>query len=189
MEIKQLTHEEFWPLFEEWRPKVFEDTLYFYSRDVRTQGEIEQFTNLKAGMNPRYELYLVIYDGEELVGWTSCFQVSMGELYMMNSAIISKYRKQGHYKRLMEKVIEIATEKGFQQITSQHAAGNNDVIIPKLKAGFNIVGTEVSDQFGVFVKLSYFINPMRKNMYLFRTGQKRLTPEMEQVFEKYLKKD
>lgn len=186
MEIREVSHEVFYPLFEEWRPKVFQDSLYFYSRDVRTPHEISQFQNLKNGMNPRYELYLVMYEGEELVGWSSSFQVSMGELYMMNSAILPKFRKKGHYKALMNRTIEIATEKGFQQITSQHVCSNNDVIIPKLKAGFNIVGTEISDQFGVFVKLAYYINPMRKQMYEFRSGSKRPTQEIEAVFAKYI---
>jgi ribosomal protein S18 acetylase RimI-like enzyme len=188
MEIKELTSAEFWPLFEQWRPVVFSDSLYFYSRDVRTPHEISQADFLRSGMAGRYELHLAIFDGEELVGWSSSFQVSPGELYMMNSAVMPKYRKQGHYKRLMQKVVEKAKELGYQQITSQHLASNNDVIIPKLKAGFNIVGTEISDQWGVFVKLSYFINPMRKDMYEFRSGSKRLTPEMEAVFAKYLPK-
>lgn len=188
MEIKEITSEEFWPIFEKWGPAIFSDTLYFYAKDVRTPHEISQFKFLKDGMKNRYEFHLAIFDGEEIVGWSSSHQVSSGELCMMNSAVLPKYRKQGHYKRLMQKVIEKATESGFQQINSLHLSSNNEVIIPKLKAGFNIVGTEISDQFGVFVKLTYFINPIRKNMYLFRTGFKRLTPEMEAIFDKYLLK-
>ncbi len=84
--------------------------------------------------------------------------MSPSELYMMNSAVLPKYRRQGHYKRLMFKVMERAKELGFQQISSLHLASNNDVIIPKLQAGFNITGMEISDQFGVFVKLAYYLN-------------------------------
>lgn len=179
---------EFWPLFDQWRPVVFQDTLFFNAREVRTQHEIDQFPFLKAGMQGRYELHLVIFEGEELVGWSSSYQMSAGELYMMNSAILPKYRRQGHYKRLMQKVIERAGEMGFQQITSQHLTSNNDVIIPKLQAGFNIVGMEVSDQYGVFVKLAHYLNAARKDVYQFRTGAKRMTTEIEAIFQQTLPK-
>ncbi len=186
IQIRELSSEEFNPLFDKWRPVVFQDSLYFYARDVRTPHEIAQFEFLKGGMASRYEVHYVMYEGEELVGWTSAIQNSPGELYMMNSAILPKYRRRGHYKALMQKIIDKASELGFQVVTPQHVASNNDVIIPKLKAGFNITGMEVSDQFGLFVKLTYYINPMRKQMYEFRSGSKRPTPEIEAVFAKYL---
>lgn len=185
MEIRELTTEEFTPIFDQYRPQVFTDTLYFYARDVRTQHEVSCFEKLQAGVSSRYQLNLVMFDGEQVVGWTSAHQFSAGELYMMNSAVLPQYRRKGYYKQLMFKVLEKAREEGYQLVSSLHLASNNDVIIPKLQAGFHIVGTEVTDQFGVFVRLNYFINETRRNMYLFRTGAKRLTPEMSEIFGRY----
>lgn len=171
-------------MFEQHRKDVFADTLYFNARDVRTAQELACFDKLKAGMNPRYELHLAMYDEEKLIGWSSSFQVSVAELYMMNSAIMPEYRRQGYYTTLMNKVIEKAKEKGFQQITSQHLASNNAVIIPKLTSGFQIVGTEVSDQYGVFVKLAYYLNETRRDMYYFRTGAIHPSEEMLKILAK-----
>ena len=66
------------------------------------------------------------------------------------------HRRKGIYTALMHRVIETVVEKGFQKIYSRHSVTNNDVIVPKLKAGFVISSMEISDVFGVLVHLVYF---------------------------------
>jgi hypothetical protein len=89
---------------------------------------------------------------------------------MRNSAILPNHRRKGLYSALLREVVIKLEKKGFQVITSRHNAGNNDVIIPKLKAGFLITGIELSDAFGTLVNLSYFTNPLRRKVTLYRSG-------------------
>jgi hypothetical protein len=59
----------------------------------------------------------------------------------------------------------------FQIVYSRHVATNNQILIPKVKAGFVITGIEVLDVFGVMVHLSYFFNPLRRKVLDARVGK------------------
>jgi hypothetical protein len=54
---------------------------------------------------------------------------------------------------------------------------NNDVIIPKLKAGFLITSFELSDTFGSLVHLTYYPSPLRRKVQVYRAGD--LFPDEE----------
>lgn len=71
-------------------------------------------------------------------------------------------------------------QEGFQIAYSRHKATNNQVLVPKLKAGFVITSLEVSEVFGVMVQLSYFFNPLRRKVLDVRVGQARPDAEVRQ---------
>jgi hypothetical protein len=68
-------------------------------------------------------------------------------------------------------VLGLLRNKGFQIVTSRHTATNNAVIIPKLKAGFVIIGLELDDRFGTLVKLAYYFSAGRRKLIDVRSGQ------------------
>jgi hypothetical protein len=68
---------------------------------------------------------------------------------------------------------------GFHIVYSRHAATHNQVLVPKLKAGFVITGVELSDVFGVLVHLSYFFNPIRRKVLDVRAGHARPDAEVK----------
>jgi hypothetical protein len=169
--IREMTKQEFIPLFQAHRPEVFEKTLDFDVQSALSADELSFLKTLAQNTGAPYTQYIGIFLKSEFVGWSFGWQESSDKYYMCNTGIFKKHRRKGIYTALLPEVLKILKEQGFQIVYSRHAATNNDVIIPKLKAGFVISGMEISDRFGTLVHLSYFFNDVRRRMMDFRSGQ------------------
>ena len=99
---------------------------------------------------------------------------------MTNSAVFELYRRRGIYTRMAQLVVNKATEMGFQKIYSRHKVSNNAVIIANLDLGFMIGGIELSDRFGTLVRLNYFPNRARENLFRYRAGEKTLPSQFKE---------
>lgn len=170
-ELRKLSAEEFRPLFQEYRPKLFGETLAFRQHEALSEQEQSAQKNLQSKMGNLYELYLALYYQGHLAGWSFGRQVDSEKFYMVNSAILPEHRLKGLYRTLLQVILQEATTEGFQIVYSRHVATNSAILIPKLKAGFLMTSFELSDIFGVLVHLSYFTNPIRRKAMCFRAGQ------------------
>lgn len=182
MEIRKLTDEEFYPLFRQHRPEMFADSLWYSSREVRTEHEQSQIKTLFKGLEDVWSLHLGLYENNEFIGWSSSYAKKANELYMMNAAVFPEHRRKGYYTLMVKEVLKEAKLAGFQVVTSSHVCTNNDVIIPKLKLNFKITGMEVMDEFGVVVNLSYFLNETRAKAMEFRAGWSKPDAELKKLF-------
>jgi GNAT superfamily N-acetyltransferase len=171
-----ITEEEFWPLFKIHRPIIFAENntvdidSFFSEEDKAKRKKLNEFIQLK------YNVFLVAYDdnnNENLIGWSWGFAKSNHEYYMCNSAVYPEYRGKKIYTTLMNMVIEKVAADGFQEITSKHHTSNNAVLIPKLKKGFLISGTEINTRFGLMVSLTYFPNKQIEHVFHQRIGFKK----------------
>lgn len=172
-----ISHTEFNPFFREARTMLFESNFDFNTNSVLS--EVEKL-KLKDNMGIYKEVkdyYLVAKDEEKIVGWSFGIQKTEADFYMINSAVFPEYRKQGIYTEMLKLAVERIKEMGFQYIYSRHKLTNNDVIIPKLKFGFNIVGMEVNDMFGNLVQLGYYTNPKRQELLEIRAGMRKMNEE------------
>lgn len=170
-EIREMTGDEFGPLWREHAPKIFDDnSQIFRVYDFLSDDEKSKAKQLQGNMGSPYQLRLGLFYNTEFVGWCAGHQESAEVYYMRNSAVLPAHRRKGLYSALLSRSVDILTQKGFQKIYSRHSATNNDVIIPKLKAGFVISSIEVSDMFGVLVQLVYFPKELRRKMMVYRVG-------------------
>lgn len=144
--------------------------ICLWPNEVMTDNEEQKLKSLNTGYVVNYTLHLVLFYKNQLAGWTSGFQNSRESYCMASSAILPEFRGRSLYSNLLETALEILTEKGFQRIISNHHMTNNNVIIPKLKRGFVITGTQLSDMAGSMVELTYFTNVTRKKVLNFRCG-------------------
>jgi ribosomal protein S18 acetylase RimI-like enzyme len=103
--------------------------------------------------------------GAALVGWTFARASTPSHLEMINSGVAEHERRRGVYSSLVEAVIERARTEGYATIGSRHAAGNNAVIIAKLKLGFHVSGFEYSEVYGPLVRLTCLVSEPRRNLY------------------------
>jgi len=179
VEIRELTNEEFRPVWNQYAPLVFDNAFRLHLEELLSDDELEQTKRLKSNLGHPVVLRFGVFKGEEFVGWHVGNQITEYEYYMRNSAILPAYRKQGLYSALVEYVVRRGTDLGFQQITSRHTATNNAVIIAKLKLGFVITGLEISDIFGTLVHLTYFTNPDRRRVMGMRSGESRPDDEIK----------
>lgn len=181
--FEELPPEEFGPLWRHHAPKIFdENSQIFRVMEHISDAEKEKIAELGQDLGKPYVLRLGIFQGEEFVGWHFGRQEDASTYYMTNSAILPEHRRKGLYAALLAEVMKILTEKGFQRIYSRHNMTNNAVIIPKLKAGFVITGTELSDTFGALVHLTFLPNPLRKKVLVYRSGDLRPDDEIKKVF-------
>ncbi len=177
--IREIAREDFDFIWRDHAPRIFdENSQIFRLMSVFNDEEREKIKTLSARMGDPYQLRLGVYYGDEFAGWAIGDQHSSEAFYMRNSAILPEHRRKGLYSALLRHVVETVTEIGFQKIFSRHSATNNDVIIPKLKAGFVISSLEVSDVFGVLVHLVYYPKEIRRKMQVYRVGDMRPDAEI-----------
>lgn len=179
--IKEIPEEEFMPLWENHRLKLFDENSPLYRlRDHFSTEEERNWQNLKSLMGNPFRLCLGVYKDNEFVGWAYGYQENATRFYMCNSAILPEHRRKGLYTRLLHAVIERVTQMGFQEIYSNHKATNNAILIPKLTAGFKITGFSVKDTFGVLVTLTLFTNEFRHKLLDYRVGEIKPDDEIKE---------
>lgn len=182
--IKESVREEFWKLVESEQEKVFmNNELIFRANEIISKEEMDKVKSLNSHLPRSFEYYLLLLHEGKLAGWSWGRQDSIDSFYMVNSAVLPEYRGRGLYSRLMEAILEKTTSLGFQRIWSRHNMTNNAIIIPKLKRGFFVTGTELSDLFGVLIHLSYFTSQTRQKVLDFRTGHLRPDEEIKKIFK------
>lgn len=171
---------EFFRIFLENRKNVFKDNVDFQVYQLLSELELNKLKDLKVNLANSFNLFIKITKNENIVGWFFGRQSDDETFTMMNTGIIKEYRNKGIYANLLQKVLEILKNEGFQKVESQHNASNNQVIIPKLKAGFIITGLEIEDKVGMKVRLTYYFNEKRQKIIDFRIGNKKLNKDFEQ---------
>ena len=177
-EIRELSNEDFFPLFQKLRPVVFEETLDFNFRDALNESEQASLHELHKRTAGLFTCNLGLYFEGELVGWTFGRQETAEKFYMVNSAVLPAHRRKGLYHQLMMAMMSRAKAVGFQILYSRHTSVNSAILIAKMKAGFVITAMELSDSFGLLVHLSYFTNPTRTKVLEFRAGERRPDDEL-----------
>ena len=93
------------------------------------------------------------YSDEQLVGWTYGFFQRLDRFYMANSGVLLSHRRRGLYSQLVAAITEYAHTHGAATVHSQHSVLNTPVIVAKLKLGFIIAGTTLSEDLGLQVQL------------------------------------
>jgi GNAT superfamily N-acetyltransferase len=179
--VGRIDPEAFRPIFETLRPRVFADTLSYDPRTIWTQEEKDALAQLRKRMGAVFELVLGVYRGEELVGWTMGWQEDAATYKMVNTGLLPEHQGKGIYKALLPRVLDVLRQEGFQVVVSYHCVTNNAVIVPKLRAGFIISGFEVSDRFGLIVRLAYYFNETRRRIIDVRVGQSRPDAEIKRI--------
>jgi len=181
--IKECDSKEFSKAIDGQIERVFENDLILNVRDILSDLEKNKLKTLNENFKHPYQQHLLILHKGELAGWTWGFQDSRESFYMVNSAILPQHRRRGLYSLLLEVTLEKLIEKGFQRIWSRHNFTNTSIIVPKLKNGFHITGTELSDTFGALIHLTYFTNEIRRKVLDFRAGQLRPDKELKEIFK------
>jgi hypothetical protein len=182
--IKELSKEEFFPLFDMHKSSVFEATHSYSFNDILSAADLQRLEDLGESSANRYELYLGAYDSDnQFIGWSWGFQENAATFYMVNSGVLQNHRRKGIYSGLIDRSTKLLSQKGFQLIYSRHCATNNAVIIPKLKAGFIISKMEIDDRFGVLIHLHFYTNDARRRIMDYRSGQLKPDAEIRKLFK------
>lgn len=182
--IQEMTEQEFMPFFKAHASSVFADYHGYNPRDLLDNSELDSIESLGKLMGDPYKMHLGVFDSQKnFVGWSWGTQENRSTFYMVNSAVLNEHRRKGIYSALVDRCLDIVSKKGFQLIYSRHCATNNDVIIPKLKAGFVISKMEVDDRFGVLIHLHFYTNSVRRKIMDYRSGQLKPDEQLKNLFK------
>lgn len=184
--IKEIETAEFAKYWEKPGKRIFNDSSLFYdSKKVHTKKELASFKKLREQFNStqHYRVNLALFYKDKFVGWSWGFQEVPTVFYMCNSAILEDHRQKGLYSCLMKEMLNRVSTKGFSKIYSRHVMTNNDIIIAKLKQGFKITSFELSETFGTMVHLSYFPTKIKNDILDFRSGFRRPSRKMKEIFD------
>lgn len=168
-----ISQNDFWKKVENKMKNIFSNDLIFEARKHLSDIEKENLNRLGKNLTEVDCHYSILTFNNDVVGWTWGRQDSFESYYMVNSGILPDHRGRGLYSKMLDITLKKLSKKGYQKIWSRHNMTNNEIIIPKLKAGFFISGTELSDAFGTLVCLTYYTNPLRRKMLDFRSGHRR----------------
>jgi len=157
------------------RKKVFNNTVDFRTYKMYNEAEVKKLDKLYSEHEETYRLNYLIMHNEDLAGWATGCQTDPDEFYMHNTGIYEAHRRKGLYTKMLQLILSVVKEKGYQKVHSKHASTNNAVIIPKLKAGFLINGMEVNEKYGVLVKLIYYFNKDVEALARFRSGEQAIS--------------
>lgn len=175
---------EFWERVEAPMEQIFEkNELIVLPQDVISEEESRLLKELNQDFRRFYVQHLLLLEDGELAGWSWGYQDSRESFYMVNSAILPAHRGRGLYTRLLDVALDMLVRKGFQRVWSRHTMTNNAILIPKLKKGFVITGTELTDTFGALVHLSYYTSPLRRQILDFRAGAVRPDADLLKVLK------
>jgi len=177
--MRVLDDAEFDPLLRHYRTLIFQTMLDFDVQQALSLEEQTATARLRARMGTPFRLNIGIYHHQEFIGWSFGRQESAETYSMVNTAIFPQHQGKGIYSALLPRLLGAIQREGFQIVSCRHVATNNQVLVPKLKAGFMITGVELSDVFGVLVHLSYFFNPIRRKVLDVRAGQVRPDAEVK----------
>ncbi|GAB4011270.1 MAG: hypothetical protein Fur0010_05320 [Bdellovibrio sp.] len=183
-EIREMSKEEFTPLFESHSKIIFDDEgEIFRFRMHLNEVEAAKARELQSRMGNPYYLRLGVFHHDQFVGWLFGFQESAETFYMCNSAILPEHRLKGLYTQLMKTTLDIVVSMGFQKVYSRHCLTNNAILIPKLKAGFVMTTFEASDMFGMLVHLTYYPKDIRRKVLDYRVGRIKRDQEIDNLFK------
>jgi hypothetical protein len=157
----------------------FPPEVFFELYALRTAHEQEGQARLAATRagEPLRD-FTVVRRGGELVAMFSGEQKTDGMYRMWHTNVHSEHRRRGVYGLILRGTIAYTRALGFDSITSEHAPGNNNVLIAKMRAGFRIYAMEIDPMAGLSIILRYFHNPEHLAAYELRCGLATLTPRL-----------
>lgn len=128
-----------------------------------TPEEAAAIADLDSIVAGRLEHRLLLVDpAGAVVGAYWGQQETFGRYYMTVSVLAPAWRGRGLYRALLARVTAAVADAGFRELYSRHRADNNEILIPKLRAGWTIAAFEVTPRFGLLVHLRrYLVDAVR----------------------------
>ncbi len=169
--LERPSADAYWEIHEkELRSHFPPETIISLGR-LRTPTEKSGQTKLEEarGDNPLRD-FCFVRKGENLVA-VFCGEQHNGSTYRMwHSNVHNDFRRRGIYHQILRCTIAYTESLGFDRIVSEHAPGNNAILIAKLSAGFRITAMEVDPGVGTSIVVQYFHNADHLAAYEYRCG-------------------
>lgn len=171
--IQEISHQAYLEACARIEDRIFGEYFAFRWDAARTpeqQARVQQLGQMPVGI----QVCLGLFFEDELVGWHFAQQLDRQTIVMRDTGWLPEHQNKGLYKKLLPELLKLFEALGFELVISYHRMTNNQVIVPKLKAGFFINGMRV-DHYGSNVELIYAFNPDYREALHARSGYR--TPQ------------
>ena len=101
--------------------------------------------------------HIVFYDGEKPVGWSTGRMENPITFRMSSSGLLPDYRRRGIYTAFTRRLLDYLKAVGYERVSSHHHPTNRAVLTAKLKLGFNITATILSEDVGAVVEVICYL--------------------------------
>ncbi len=108
------------------------------------------------------------------VGWFWGYMEYADTFVIDTMGLIPEYRGKGVYSAFLRRILDYLKAVGYERVTVLTFSNNRAMLVSSLKAGFSIVGMEISEATGAMVKLAYIIHDDRRSDF---TSAFRIQPD------------
>jgi len=180
--LEETDEDGYWELHERELRSHFPPEVFFDFDRLRPPEQRERRARLIAsqGAQPLAE-HWIVRDGDALAAMF-CGNQWMGSTWeMFHTTVHRDHRRKGLYAAIVQLQLAYSKALGFDMVVSEHAPGNNPVLLAKLGAGFRVLGLEINPALGPGLRLCYFHNPEHLAAYEYQMGNATLTPAMAEA--------
>ena len=169
--LERPSEDDYWPTHEkELREHFPPETIISLERLRTTEEKARQARLEKVREDNRLRDFCFVREDGRLAAVFCGEQKDSSTYRMWHSNVHPDFRRRGIYGLILRGTVSYTAALGFDRITSEHAPGNNAILIAKLKAGFRITGMEVDPGVGTSIVVTYFHNADHLAAYEFRCG-------------------
>ncbi len=183
--LKEIPRQDYDEFRRSHEPTIFPNRFDMYVTNAYSQNEKDSLEALGRRMGDPYELRLGFFYNDEMIGWSYGLQVSADTFRMATTGILPQYQGKGIYSAYLQVIASHLKELGFQCLYSRHYATDNGVILPKLRFGFLITGFELTDEYGLLLRLHYFFNETRRKALHVRSGFQQPDESITALIRRY----
>ena len=183
--IRSVSEDEYHQFRAIYEPTIFNNRFDIYTQKALSAQEKDSLESLQSGLGNPYQLRLGFFDQQQMIGWSYGQQISADTFRMVTSGMMPEHQRKGLYSAFLKHLADHLKMIGFQILFSRHYATDNQVIIPKLRFGFLISGFELTDEFGLLLRLSYFFNETRRKAMHVRSGYQQPDQEIKALIRSY----
>lgn len=173
LSFRESSDDEFWTLIDAPMKGIFSSRVESRPQDLLNESEKQSLRDLRGLMKDQFRLRLLAFVDGALAGWHFGWQTDGETYYMTNSAVLPEFRNRGVYAALLKETIERVRDRGFQMLSSRHHGNNPEVLIPKLRQGFIVTGSQLDERFGFLIEMRLYLNAERRRRYDERMGLRR----------------
>lgn len=168
--VERVDLESYWSIHESELRRYFPKEVFFDMKGLLGDAEREALERIRKVEGERLLACAVVRRAGQVAAVFSGHLRGEGIYRMWHTHVHPDHRGRGLYTEILRRTLAYSRDLGCISVISEHAPGNNAILIAKLKAGFRVVGLDVDPSVGMSIHLKYFHDPSHLAVYEYRCG-------------------
>jgi len=144
-------------------PADFKQTVGLFEAPMARHERLDRLRKQHARSSPEWLVFFNAAD--EPIGWFLGYMEDEETFFIDTIGLIPAFRGQGIYSAFLRQFIVYLRMIGYERLTTSHGPNVRAALIADLKVGFDIVGIELHEGHGVWVKTAYHLHEDRRQAF------------------------